>query len=582
MQYPLPEIIGNPDLLVGREKEFGLLGRWISRIPDRLSKSRAILARRKSGKTAIVQRIFNQLWSENGQVIPFYISIPERKVWFPNFAVGYYCAFASQYISFLERDQTPVDFPLTMEQIREYGRSKSLGHIVTDVDSIMLCKEKKDYDLLWQTAASAPKRYARLYDQRFLVIMDEFQNTGEYICMDENHQYADKSIPGTWHDLSESKLAPILVTGSYVGWLINIIDTYLEAGRLRRTFLNPYISPEDGLHAVYKYAECFGEPVTNESAVQIVRLCMSDPFFISCVIQSEFEGKYLTTGEGVVNTVHHEITFRKSEMQMTWGEYIELSLKRINTVNSKHILLHLSRHSDREWTPRELRDGLMLDIGEKDIHKLLKVMVSADLIREGNSDMRYMGLTDGTLCLILRSRFEEEIATYQPNVRKTDLDLRRDFHEELETLRKERKSLRGMVSHLTGKMAEYQLATEFRSRKRFSPSRYFTNVSDDTELNVTDVRMRVKFQRDDGKDMEMDVLAESDCGRVLAAEVKKTKKPSGLTLIRDFTEKLAVYAAQHPKKQMLPAFFSAGGFTDEALKFCKENGIATAQEIRVF
>ncbi len=583
MQYPLPEIIGNPDLLVGREKEFGLLGRWISRIPDRLSKSRAILARRKSGKTAIVQRIFNQLWSENGQVIPFYISIPERNIWLPELAMNYYRTFVSQYISFLERDKKIVSLPLTLSQIRQYGISKSIEPFVTDTDLLIEDEAKGRHDSLWQTASSSPKRYAEAFDLRFLVIMDEFQNTGEYVYRDQECRTGqDKTIPGTWHDLSESKYAPILVTGSYIGWLINIIDTYLEAGRLKRTFLNPYLSPEDGLQAVYKYAESYREPLTNESAVQIARLCMSDPFFISCVIGSDYEEKDLTAEEGVVDTVHHEITFRKSEMQMTWGEYIELSLKRINTVNSKHILLHLSRHSDREWTPRELRDGLMLDIGEKDIHKLLKVMVSADLIREGNSDMRYMGLTDGTLCLILRSRFEEEIATYQPNVRKTDLDMRRDFHEELEKLRKERKSLRGMVSHLTGKMAEYQLATEFRSRKRFSPSRYFTNAADDTELNVTDVRMRVKFQRPDGKDMEMDVLAESDCGRVLAAEVKKTKKPSGLTLIRDFTEKLAVYAAQYPEKQMLPAFFSAGGFTDEALKFCKENGIATAQEIRVF
>ncbi len=584
MQYPLPEIIGNPDLLVGREKEFDLFDRWISRIPDRLSKSRAILARRKSGKTAIVQRIFNRLWSENGQVIPFYINIQERNIWLPDFAVNYYRTFASQYISFLERDESLATNLLTLGQIREYGLSKNLKQLAEDSDFLIKYYEKRiGFDLIWNTASSAPNRYAQLYDQRFLVIMDEFQNTGEYVYRDQECRTGqDKTIPGTWHDLSESKYAPILVTGSYIGWLINIIDTYLEAGRLKRTFLNPYLSPEDGLQAVYKYAESYREPLTNESAVQIARLCMSDPFFISCVIGSDYEEKDLTAEEGVVDTVHHEITFRKSEMQMTWGEYIELSLKRINTVNSKHILLHLSRHSDREWTPRELRDELGLDIGEKDIHKLLRVMVSADLICEGNSDMRYRGLTDGTLHLILRSRFEEEIATYQPNLKKTELYLKKNFHEELEKLRKEKKSLQGMISHLTGKMAEYQLATGFRSRKRFSPSRYFSDVRDDTRLNVTDVRMRVKFQRPDGREMEMDVLAESDCGRVLAVEVKKTRAPTGLTLTKDFMEKLGVYAAQHPGRKMLPAFFSTGGFTHEALEFCRENGIATAREISVF
>lgn len=576
MQYPLPESIGNPDLLVGREQEFGLFDRWIGMIPDRLSKSRAILARRKSGKTAIVERIFNRLWSDNGKVIPFYINIPERKVWFPNFAVNYYCIFASQYISFMERDQSLVDSPLTMEQIKEYGNSKSLKHMVNDVDAMLRYKEKRDQDLLWDTASSAPKRYANLYDQRFLVIMDEFQNTGEYIYRDEECQTAkDESIPGTWHSLSESKLAPILVTGSYVGWLINIIDTYLEAGRLKRTFLDPYLSPEDGLESVYKYSEYCREPVTNESAVQINRLCMSDPFFIYCVIQSDYKGKDLTTGQGVVDAVHHEITNRKSEMSMTWGEYIELSLERINTVNSKHILLHLSKYPSREWTPSELKEELQLDIGEKEIHKLMRIMVKADLVWEGNSDIRYRGLSDGTLNLILRSRFEEEIAAYQP-------DLKKNFHKELEALREKKNSLQGMVNHLTGLMAEYQLTLEFRSQKRFSMSRYFTNVKDDIQLNIIDVKMRVKIQRPDGKDMEIDVLAESDCGRMLAVEVKKTKAATGLTPIKDYIEKLSVFMTRYPDKQVLPAFFSAGGFTSDALEFCKEKDIATACEIKVF
>ncbi len=576
MQYPLPEIVGNPDLLVGREKEFGIFNKWISRIPERLSKSRAILARRKSGKTLFVQRIFNQLWSENGKVIPFYINIPERKVWFPNFAINFYCTFASHYISFLERDITLVRFPLTMEQIREYGVSKSLKNFIVDVDSMLHYKEKGDFDLLWQAAASAPNRFAGVSDIQFLVIIDEFQNTGEYIYRDKKCLIGqDKSIPGTWHDLSESKYAPILVTGSYVGWLINIIDTYLEAGRLKRSYLNPYLPPEHGLQAVYKYSEHYREPITNESAVQINQLCMSDPFFISCVIQSEFEDKDLTTEQGVVNTVHYEITDRLSEMSMTWGEYIELSLKRINTVNSKHIMLHLSKNSDREWTPQDLRDALQLDISEQEIHDLLKNMAKADLIREGNSDLCYQGLTDGTLCLILQNRFEEEIRSYKP-------DLKKNFHNELEKLRKEKNSLQGLVNHLTGMMAEYQLAVEFRSKKRFSLSHYFTNVRDDTKLNITDVKMRVKFQRSDGKAMEIDILAESDCGRALAVEVKKTKDPIGLTLVENYLEKLDIYASQHPGKMILPAYFSVGGFTKEAQKFCEKKGIATAQEIKMF
>ncbi len=116
MQYPLTEKIGDPDLLVGRENEFRHFNNWIANIPRRGSKSTAIMARRK---TAIVQRLFNQLWSENGAVIPFYFEFAEKKTWYRNLAIQYYCTFASQYISFLERNEKWVDNPLSLQYIKE-------------------------------------------------------------------------------------------------------------------------------------------------------------------------------------------------------------------------------------------------------------------------------------------------------------------------------------------------------------------------------------------------------------------------------------------------------------------------------
>ncbi len=162
MQYPLEEKIGEPELLVGRDREFANFDRWIANIPKRLSKSRVILARRKSGKTSFVQRIFNQLWSENGEVIPFYIDIPEIKVWYPHLAIKYYQAFASQYISFLERDEHLVREPLSLEEIREYGISKSIRSFVRDAD--FLTRESREggmHFLMWETACGGPRIVSR-------------------------------------------------------------------------------------------------------------------------------------------------------------------------------------------------------------------------------------------------------------------------------------------------------------------------------------------------------------------------------------------------------------------------------------
>jgi len=251
--------------LVGREQEFREFNRWLSRIPDRLSKSRVILARRKSGKTAFVQRIFNQLWTANGVTIPFFFDVADSKIWYPELAIEYYCAFASQYISFLERDETLIKIPLPLEEIKKYGLAHSIKPLVTDVDFLWQNKEVGGtHSLMWKTACSAPHRFANVYDQRFLVIIDEFQNLAQYVYPDPHYQTAPiESLPGSFHSLSESKYAPMLVTGSYVGWLLQIMGKYLEAGRLTQIHFSPYLTQEEGLQAVYKYALFYHNTLDN-------------------------------------------------------------------------------------------------------------------------------------------------------------------------------------------------------------------------------------------------------------------------------------------------------------------------------
>ena len=578
MQYPLEEKIGAHDLLVGREQEFARFDKWIANMPKKLSKSWAILGRRKSGKTAFVQRLFNKLWSANGQVIPFYISIPDSPIWFVDLTVKYYETFASQYISFLERDIAPASEHLKLEEIKAYGKANKNSSLVKDVDYITDYLEKEHYDLVWDRIYRAPHRMASIYDQRILVIIDEFQylSCNVYARKDRSGKPLE-GMPGSFHEVSESKVAPMLATGSYVGWMVDIMGKYLEAGRLSHIEFSPYLTEYEGLQAVYKYAENFNEPISNETAAQINELCMADPFFISCVIQSACPERDLTNSEGVIETVNYEIAGRRSELSGTWNEYINKTVDRINDQYGKRVLLHLSRHNDRFWTPRELKKELNLEEDEKEIHRKLISMVKGDLIEWGSSDWRFRGLKDGTLNLILRHRFEEEIAEHQ-----APPDLREDFREKLSQLQKENKSLRGKLSQVTGVMAEYQFAIALRSRKRFKLGDFFHGDLADTEFNMTDVRTNIKIQRDDGKEMEVDIAAQSGDDSVLLVEVRKRKVKTNIKDIEDFLEKVELYKVLNPEQTVFAAFLSLGGFTDEALQMCEKRTISWAEEFSYF
>lgn len=576
MQYPLREKIGAPSLFVGRKREMQEFHQWIARMPDLLSQSRALLGRRKSGKTAFVQRLFNQLWSANGAVIPFFFSIPETAVWYPDFVLMYYRTFATQYISFLERDSLLVRTPLEMEEIRAYAEAQGISSFVRDVDTILKSLERGLYGVMWDTAYRAPHRTADIYDQRILVIIDEFQylSTNIFARQDLSGDSVE-SMPGSYHEVSESKVAPMLATGSYVGWMVEIMQNYLEAGRLRHVDFSPYLTEDEGLLAVYTYAEAFREPITNETAVQLNTLCKADPFFIACVMQSNYPARDLSTTPGVVETVNHEVAHRDSFLSRTWEEYIQRTVKRINERYGKHLLLHLSKHNDRYWTPRELKAELQLEEDETVIHGKLISMVKGDLIEWGSSDIRFRGLQDGTLNLILRHRFEEEILQHEPNFIG-------DFNAELAALTKENRVLRGKLNHIKGQVTEFQFANTLRSRKRFRLAEFFEGATDEMPLNLLDVQTRVIIQRADGGKQELDIVAQSSDDRTLLVEVKNQQAKADHTVIEDFLEKVAIYQAQHSDQIVLPALLALGGFTEQALEICRKQGIAWSTELHYF
>ena len=179
--------------------------------------------------------------------------------------------------------------------------------------------------------------------------------------------------------------------------------------------LVPYLTEDEGLQAVYKYAEYYNEPITNDTALQINELCLADPFFISCVIISDYDEKDLTTSDGVINTVNYEISSNTAEMFLNWAEYIDETVSQVNDKNAKNILLFLSKNNDSYFTPKELKEKLALDLEVNEIHKQLIILKESDLINKAASNIHFRGLQDGTLNLILRKKFEEEIKDFAPD-----------------------------------------------------------------------------------------------------------------------------------------------------------------------
>lgn len=143
----------------------------------------------------------------------------------------YYRTFASHYISFLERDPMLIQRTLTMEKIRDYGEANSISALVQDVNVMLSDMKLEHYGLVWDTAYRSFHSFAAIYDQRVLVIIDEFQYLASNVYARPDFSGEPiRGMPGNYHEVSESKVASILVTASYVGWMVDIMSKHLEAG----------------------------------------------------------------------------------------------------------------------------------------------------------------------------------------------------------------------------------------------------------------------------------------------------------------------------------------------------------------
>lgn len=145
-------------------------------------------------------------------------------------------------------------------------------------------------------------------------------------------------------------------------------------------------------------------------------------------------------------------------------------------------------------------------------------------------------------------------------------------------LRSDKRRLQGYVNHLEGQLAEHLLAIEFRSRKRFSLTDYFSGMPDNRKLTLLDVQERVTIRRADGQPDEIDIIAKTREGIVIMVEVRKRQEKTDVETVADLRDNADSYAKQHGVV-VWPAFLSLGGFTEAAKTFCTTHGIGYAEQM---
>ena len=216
MQIYLKEKIGNPALFTGRKRELNSLLAWVDKIKLEISKSKAIISRRKTGKSALMQRLFNIVFEQNDHVVPFYFEIKETDQWIADFSREFFFTFICQYIAFKTRKPEYFDYLDNDEMLIEAAGKEGLDYLIKFIKHFEYSEKRGYFDLLWNIAREAPRTIAKYHDERVLQIIDEFQFINRYIYWDKEKQRRANELAGSYLHTAEYKTRLCLYLA--VGW----------------------------------------------------------------------------------------------------------------------------------------------------------------------------------------------------------------------------------------------------------------------------------------------------------------------------------------------------------------------------
>ncbi|MCP4131622.1 MAG: hypothetical protein GY754_11645, partial [bacterium] len=451
-------------------------------------------------------------------------------------------------------------------------------------------QQEKVHDAM-MTAFAAPAEFTGYDDVFFVVMIDEIQYMTKYIFRDKECKILFRNLPGGFHGLVELKYAPMLVSGSYIGWMSQMMQEMFVGGRLKRTPVSPKLTFSEGMEAVYRYAEHHNIIIDEHTALAANILTQSDPFYISILFGSDWEEKDFSGDEGVIKTLTHEITDRGSELFGTWSEYIDSTIRQVNDIYGKKILLYLSKERHKECTRDEIRDHLgWPPEKDKELEEKLSILEYGDLITRGGSDFHYQGIHDDILDFIFRERYQYEIEMVEPDVSS-------DMAAKI-------KSLEGKLGELKGRMLEFVIWRELnkcrkenktiknlaeRMRKIQNPD-HADKVKEMVMLcgrsRFNTVWMNYYIQLPHTTSLEADVLAEGEDDETCWALVFETKNrdeknPPTMNEAKLFATKVSLTEQVLEKKNkkilfICPVYLSAKGFDNKVETWLHSNSILTA------
>ncbi|MEM7131776.1 MAG: ATP-binding protein [Chloroflexota bacterium] len=572
-QGPLEEPAG--EWFVNRKEALELFWKWATDIPDRPRGSYALIGLRRTGKTTIIHKVFNRLFHEQRRVMPIYVTFAEylnrsKPLGAYEFAEEYFMGVMRSYLAFRHRRPDLHHFRT------KYQELYLLAHELSDelaLEWFRIYQGEKTVTAhnVMQWAINFPKGYAWTNDMPMAIFIDEFQVLTDVYNPDSQRM---RDLTDSFQQASETRWAPIVVSGSSVSMMVDDALSGLLSGRFSLWYVEPLLE-EHAVDLVFRLGQIHNIKVTPELAKAIWELTQGYPYPIERLMKSASPAiNRLPDLDALDEILLFELTERRGGL---WYHYHSEYGKYINQINGDQItrktLLWIIKHPGQRIFADAIAAELNLD--EKKVRESLEKLHEADIIHS-TGWLSYEDPKDPMLHRYIEFQHHREVEQLSPE-------------EAVQNLISEVNRIRGIANHQVGHLAEVIVAgvmrnfdgSELDGQEWFGIPGLITlpkiekierreGVIKKGEYNEIDVIG--EFRLPDNSPSDTNSSAPKSIGAWLVS-VRYRNKKMGLAEIEKFLKHTMAVKSEKGYATVIRWYFSKSGFTEEATKRLQEDGI---------
>ncbi|MCE7985384.1 MAG: hypothetical protein DYG89_29775 [Caldilinea sp. CFX5] len=565
---PLEDELG--ELFVDRDKELNGFWQWAMRVPLYVpNNSHALIGRRRTGKTAILIKLYNRLFHEQDRVVPIFVSFarylkrPEPQIFWGEFANEYLAGYLRSYLAFRYRQPDFVKDERGLDDLRpfiEQTQDELALKLLERYDRTLARPQFSVTDLA-QWIVNAPRTEASAHNMPTVVIIDEFQILATAQNEERNLRW---SVTSLFQNAVETNWAPILVSGSAVSTLVHQALGGALSGRFSYHFIEP-LPHEHAYDLVFRLGKRYGVTVNEELAEAIWQVTGGYPYSIEALMDSASPARERYPDLAALDEV---VAFEISDVngklrQHNYEEFEKYSHLLNSGLLTRKVMFWVTKYPDRlidtEQIAAELGESL------ENVQASLKKLHQIDVISPVTLS-RYNGPSDPMLRRYIEYHHYIEIEKLTPA-------------EALKDWQAEYRQLQGRLNHFVGEVGEVYLHGVMQrfDGRTVEGATYFNQPGPIALPKFSKLERRGGIVKD-GASVEIDILGEtaaaSDTPPTLwLVQVKYLKSAVGEKAVADFLQQCTTVLQQRPATTVVRWYFSKSGFTRAARKLLQTEGV---------